>query len=207
MIMYSKCGEHHIKVKSWNPLPRFWEKAAQRQWGLVEPRDQDQDPAEASNTDQAQAGGAALVPLAGQGGQDVEQRTLGDGRLGGPSDTEQPQGGHGDGQPQARRPLWMGHAGALPLPVRPFGELEALLDPGPQSVPAGSAGLGGQSGEHEPRGRVPYLYTMLKYRTAYVAHSMDGYEQRYRARMVAHLTRRAQELGYTLVQTPEHAPA
>jgi hypothetical protein len=45
MIMSSRCGEHHIKVKSWNPMPRFWEKAAQRQWGLVEPRDQDQDPA------------------------------------------------------------------------------------------------------------------------------------------------------------------
>lgn len=52
-----------------------------------------------------------------------------------------------------------------------------------------------------------YVYTMLKYGTAYVAHSMDESEQRYRTRVVAHLSRRAQELGYTLVQTPENAPA
>jgi hypothetical protein len=47
---------------------------------------------------------------------------------------------------------------------------------------------------------------MLKHGTAYVAHSMDKYEQRYRTRVVAHLTRRAQELGYTLVETPQGAP-
>jgi transposase len=52
-----------------------------------------------------------------------------------------------------------------------------------------------------------FIYTMLKHGTAYVAHSMDEYEQRYRARVVAHLTRRAQELGYTLVETPQGAPA
>jgi hypothetical protein len=48
---------------------------------------------------------------------------------------------------------------------------------------------------------------MLKYGTAYVAQNMDEYEQRYRTWVVAHLSRRAQELGYTLVQTPEDAPA
>jgi len=52
-----------------------------------------------------------------------------------------------------------------------------------------------------------FVYTMLKYGTAYVAQGMDEYEQRDRTRVVAHLSRRAQELGYTLVQTPEDVPA
>lgn len=51
------------------------------------------------------------------------------------------------------------------------------------------------------------IYTMLKYGTAYVARGMDEYEQRYRTRVVAHLSRRAQELGYVLVQSPETTPA
>ncbi|MBI3325635.1 MAG: transposase [Nitrospinae bacterium] len=52
-----------------------------------------------------------------------------------------------------------------------------------------------------------YVYTMLTYGTAYVAHSMDEYEPRHRTRVVAHVSRRAQELGDMLVQTPEDAPA
>jgi transposase len=52
-----------------------------------------------------------------------------------------------------------------------------------------------------------YVYPLLQYETASVAQSMDADEQRYRTRVVAHGSRRAQELGYTLVQTPEDAPA
>jgi hypothetical protein len=46
------------------------------------------------------------------------------------------------------------------------------------------------------------IYTMLKHGTAYVQQGMDEYEQRYRARAVESLTRRAKAFGYTLVQAP-----
>jgi transposase len=52
-----------------------------------------------------------------------------------------------------------------------------------------------------------FVSTRLQYGTAYVAQAMDEDEQRYRTRVVAHFSRRAQELGYTLVQTPEDVPA
>ena len=51
------------------------------------------------------------------------------------------------------------------------------------------------------------IYSMLKHGTAYVAQGLEAYEQQYRDRVVKHLTRRAKELGYDLLRTPEAAPA
>ena len=51
------------------------------------------------------------------------------------------------------------------------------------------------------------LYSMLKHGTVYVAQGLAAYEQHYRDRVVKHLTRRANELGYDLVRTPEDALA
>ena len=51
------------------------------------------------------------------------------------------------------------------------------------------------------------LSTMLKDGTAYVRQGRDEYAQPYRDRMVQHMTRRAQALGYTLVKAPAGNPA
>ncbi len=47
------------------------------------------------------------------------------------------------------------------------------------------------------------IYAMLKHGTAYVAESMDTYEQKYRQRVVNNLSRRARDLGYDLVAKRE----
>jgi len=44
------------------------------------------------------------------------------------------------------------------------------------------------------------IYRMLRFGTEYVDHGQDYYERRYQSRVVSHLTRRARELGYTLVK-------
>ena len=49
--------------------------------------------------------------------------------------------------------------------------------------------------------------SMLKHGTAYVAQGLEAYEQQYRDRTVKHMARRAKELGYDLVKTPEDALA
>ena len=45
------------------------------------------------------------------------------------------------------------------------------------------------------------VYSLLKHGTAYVTQGMEEYEQRYRERVVKALSRRAQELGYALVES------
>ena len=47
----------------------------------------------------------------------------------------------------------------------------------------------------------------LKHGTAYVTQGLEASAQQYRHRVVKHLTRRAKELGYDLVRTPEDALA
>jgi hypothetical protein len=44
------------------------------------------------------------------------------------------------------------------------------------------------------------IYRMLRFGTDYVDVGQDYYERRYRRRVVSNLTRRARELGYTLVK-------
>jgi hypothetical protein len=41
---------------------------------------------------------------------------------------------------------------------------------------------------------------MLRFGTEYVDTGQDYYEQRYQSRVLAHLTRRAQQLGYQLIK-------
>jgi hypothetical protein len=50
---------------------------------------------------------------------------------------------------------------------------------------------------------------MLKHGTAYVDEGQKHYEERYRTRAVQNLKRKAQELGYALVEVVEkqHQPA
>jgi transposase len=50
------------------------------------------------------------------------------------------------------------------------------------------------------------IYNMLKHGTAYVDQGQHYYEQRYQQRVLSNLSRRAQELGYRLVKTPESSP-
>jgi hypothetical protein len=45
------------------------------------------------------------------------------------------------------------------------------------------------------------IYNMLKHGTAYVDQGQQYYEQRYQTRVLSGLSRRARELGYTLVKT------
>jgi hypothetical protein len=51
------------------------------------------------------------------------------------------------------------------------------------------------------------IYNMLKHGTEYVDQGQEYYERRYQGRVLANLTRRARELGYHLVKTPESPAA
>jgi hypothetical protein len=51
------------------------------------------------------------------------------------------------------------------------------------------------------------VYSLLRHGTAYVTQGMEEYEQRYRERVVNNLSRRAKELGYTLVKAVTPAAA
>ena len=51
------------------------------------------------------------------------------------------------------------------------------------------------------------IYSMLKYGQEYVDAGQDYYESQYRERALRSLTRRATELGYTLVATQPATPA
>ncbi len=77
--------------------------------------------------------------------------------VGFPAHTEQPQGSHRHGQPQVGGALGIGHADALPLPPRPFGDFEPLLDPRSQAIPTHLARAGSQIGQQQPRVGVPRL--------------------------------------------------
>lgn len=50
------------------------------------------------------------------------------------------------------------------------------------------------------------VYSMLKYGTAYVDAGQDSYEERYRSRAVQNLKRKAKDLGFELVASPEQLP-
>jgi transposase len=49
------------------------------------------------------------------------------------------------------------------------------------------------------------IYRMLRFGTDYVDVGQDYYERRYRHRVVSNLTRRAHQLGYTLVRNDRAA--
>jgi hypothetical protein len=53
-------------------------------------------------------------------------------------------------EPKACCPSWVFHASAIPLPSTTFGNLEFLLYPCPQPVPAGIASLRWQVGKNKP---------------------------------------------------------
>ena len=44
------------------------------------------------------------------------------------------------------------------------------------------------------------VYSMLKYGTEYTDVGQDYYEQRYKSRVIQNLKKRAQELGFTLIE-------
>ncbi len=50
------------------------------------------------------------------------------------------------------------------------------------------------------------VYSMLKHGTAYVDVGQKQYEERYRSRVIQNLKRKAQDLGYTLVEIAEKQP-
>jgi transposase len=51
------------------------------------------------------------------------------------------------------------------------------------------------------------IYCMLRFGTEYVDRGQDYYEHRYQSRVVSHLMRRAQELGYKLIKNEDSPPA
>jgi transposase len=51
------------------------------------------------------------------------------------------------------------------------------------------------------------IYRMLRFGTEYVDSGQDYYEQRYQSRVVAHLMRRAQQLGYQLIKSENFSVA
>jgi len=117
--------------------PGVWVEGTPGERLMIEQGDEDASPAAPKATDQAQAGGIALAALGSERGGEIEQGAVGDGIVGLAADQEQPECGDGDGQPEAGGAVGILHAGALPLPPRSLGDLEALLDPGAQPVPAG----------------------------------------------------------------------
>jgi len=50
------------------------------------------------------------------------------------------------------------------------------------------------------------IYRMLRFGTDYVDRGQDYYERRYQSRVISHLVRRAEALGYTLTRN-ESPPA
>jgi hypothetical protein len=139
--------------------PGFRPEAAHGQWCLVEPRYQEPVPASAKDTHPPQAGGPSRPRLPGDQGRDGQDRAGRDRLVRLAPHAQQPPGRHRDGQPPARRPLGLGHVGALPLPTGAFGDLEALLNPGPQAIPGGRTGLGRQVRQDQPWRLIPRLPT------------------------------------------------
>jgi hypothetical protein len=140
--LYKRQGSS-LRLPSWPSRPGFWHQAPCGQRCVVEQRHQEATPPLAKDAHQSNAGRSPRPPLLGYQRRDVWDRAGRDGLLCCPTDAQQPQGGDGDGQPQAGRPFWPRHVRALPLPARAFGDFEPLLDPRPQPIPAGIAGSGG----------------------------------------------------------------
>src|SRR5262245_44526769 len=145
------------RLRHWDRWPGFRDEAAQGQRGLVEQGHQDQVPAPAKDTHQPQAGGTPRPRLPGDQGRDVRDGADWDRLLGLAPNAQQPQGGSGHGQPQARGPVGLRHVRALPRPAGALGDLEALLDPGPQPIPTGGTGLRRQVRQEQPWIFVPRL--------------------------------------------------
>ena len=51
------------------------------------------------------------------------------------------------------------------------------------------------------------IYRLLRFGTQYVDRGQDYYERRYQGHLISHLTRRAKQLGYTLVKAESPSPA
>ena len=70
-------------------------------------------------------------------------------------DTDGPQGGHREGQPQAFRPGRVEQLGLLPVLAAPFAVFEAAFDPGPQPIPGHIGGVRGAVSQPQPRVAIP----------------------------------------------------
>src|SRR4030095_13972918 len=70
--------------------------------------------------------------------------------LQGTAHTHHPQGGHGHGQPEARRTVGRRHLGVLPWPASTLETFEALFTPPAQAIPRRVAPLRGQVGQQKP---------------------------------------------------------
>src|SRR5215212_4350442 len=129
--------------------PGLRDEVGERDGGLSEEGDEDAGPAASEDADEAEAGGPSGAAGNEQGGVEVREQggVVGIGR---PADADEPEGGDGDGEPEAGGAIRVGHAGALPLPAGPLGHLEALLDPGAQAVPGDVGDVGRQVGQDQP---------------------------------------------------------
>src|SRR5215813_13860153 len=105
------------RLRHWDRWPGFRDEAAQGQRGLVEQGHQEQVPAPAKDTHQPQAGGTPRPRRPGDQGRDVRDGADWDRLLGLAPNAQQPQGGYGHGQPQARGPVGLRHVRALPRPA------------------------------------------------------------------------------------------
>jgi hypothetical protein len=63
MMLHLWIKHNSMSREPWDAEPRLWAKGTQRQGSLLEQGYQDGNPAAAKDTDQAQAGGAALPAL------------------------------------------------------------------------------------------------------------------------------------------------
>jgi hypothetical protein len=106
-----------LQLRHRHRWPGFGDEASQGQWGLIEPRHQDQGPPPAKDTHPPQAGGMPRPRGLGDAGRDVQDRAGRDRRVRLPPNAQQPQGRHGNSQPPAGRPVGLRQAGALPLPA------------------------------------------------------------------------------------------
>ena len=68
---------------------------------------------------------------------------------------DHPQGGDGQGQPEACYPLGGVHLGILPLPPTPLETFKALFTPASQAIPGRVTRLRRQIGQEKPWVRVP----------------------------------------------------
>src|SRR5579883_28428 len=115
--------------------PRLGAEAAQGERLPVEERNANGEDTLAEATEQTGPRRAPRAVRDKRSQEVIHARARRVGRLARSADTDEPERGHGQGQPQAARPLWIGHFGVLPAPPAALEILESCLDPGPQAVP------------------------------------------------------------------------
>src|SRR5262249_40425730 len=114
---------HAVGTEPLDGGPGFRQKAAFRPRVMAQQRPHEPAPALAQNAGEPPPWRAPWPPVSWTVRVHVGQRPFSQGSVGDSPNTHDPQRGDRYRPPQACRPCWIGHPGAVPLPPRTFGEL------------------------------------------------------------------------------------